>query len=149
MVINVSIKQPALDVYDANGLVTEAPVSSGRVGYATPTGVFTILEKNRIHFSNLYDSAPMPNMQRITWSGVALHAGALPGYPASHGCIRLPHGFSKKLFGMTKLGTRVIVSRDPAPPVAIAHDRLFGAYPPESVLSTASIGTEPEATKVR
>jgi hypothetical protein len=148
LILNVSIKQQRVSVYDANGLVTEAPVSSGRVGYATPTGVFTILEKNRIHFSNLYDSAPMPNMQRITWSGVALHAGALPGYPASHGCVRLPHGFSKKLFGMTKLGARVIISRDPAPPMPIEHDRLFGAYPPESVLSTASIATEPEPTKV-
>lgn len=148
LVINVSIKRQRVSIYDANGLVTEAPISSGRVGYATPTGVFSILEKNRVHFSNLYDSAPMPNMQRITWSGVALHAGALPGYPASHGCIRLPHGFSKKLFGMTKLGTRVIVSRDPAPPVAIDNDRLFGAYPAEPAISTASISTELEATKV-
>jgi hypothetical protein len=90
----------------------------------------------------------MPNMQRITWSGVALHAGALPGYPASHGCIRLPHGFSKKLFGITKLGTRVIVSRDPAPPMAIEHDRLFGAYQPEDVLSTASVDAKSEATQV-
>jgi lipoprotein-anchoring transpeptidase ErfK/SrfK len=148
LIINVSIRKQRLGVYDANGLVAEAPVSSGRVGYATPTGVFTLLEKNRVHFSNLYDSAPMPNMQRLTWSGVALHAGQLPGYPASHGCIRLPHGFSKKLFGMTKLGTRVIVSRDPAPPIAIEHDRLFKTYPGESALSTASIGTGPEATKV-
>jgi lipoprotein-anchoring transpeptidase ErfK/SrfK len=151
LVINVSIKRQRVSIYDANGLVTEAPISSGRVGYATPTGVFSILEKNRVHFSNLYDSAPMPNMQRITWSGVALHAGALPGYPASHGCIRLPHGFSKKLFGMTKLGTRVIVSRDPAPPVAIDNDRLFGAYPAEPAISTASMvgsAAAPETTSV-
>ncbi len=148
LLINVSIKRQRLTVYDANGVVTEAPVSTGRIGYPTPTGVFTVLEKDKIHYSNLYESAPMPNMQRITWSGVALHAGALPGYPASHGCIRLPYGFSQKLYGMTKLGARVIVSRDPAPPMAIAHDRLFGAYPAPPVLSTASIENEPEATKV-
>lgn len=97
LVINVSLSRQRLTVYDANGPIASSPVSSGRVGYATPTGVFTILQKRRMHYSNLYDSAPMPNMQRLTWSGVALHAGALPGYPASHGCIRLPHGFSKSL----------------------------------------------------
>jgi lipoprotein-anchoring transpeptidase ErfK/SrfK len=146
LVLNVSIRAQRLTVYDANGIVAEAPVSTGRVGYATPMGVFTILEKNRVHFSNLYGNAPMPNMQRITWSGVALHAGDLPGYPASHGCIRLPHGFSKKLFGMTKMGARVIVSRDPVSPISFEHQRLFAAYPPEPLQSTgalpASFGTQ-------
>ncbi|WP_291172460.1 L,D-transpeptidase [Hyphomicrobium sp.] len=131
LVINVSLGRQRLTVYDAAGPIASSPISSGRVGYATPTGVFTVLQKRRMHYSNLYDSAPMPNMQRITWSGVALHAGALPGYPASHGCIRLPHGFSKKLFGMTKMGTRVIVTRDPTSPQPIAHTRLFTAFPPE------------------
>jgi lipoprotein-anchoring transpeptidase ErfK/SrfK len=137
LVLNVSLKTQRVTVYDAAGEVTSAPISSGRVGFPTPTGVFTVLEKNKIHYSNLYDSAPMPNMQRITWSGVALHAGQLPGYPASHGCIRLPHGFSKKLYGMTKLGTRVIVSRDPVAPEPISHKRLFAAFPPED--QTASL----------
>jgi lipoprotein-anchoring transpeptidase ErfK/SrfK len=146
LVINVSLNRQRLVVYDANGPIADSPVSSGRVGYATPTGVFTILEKRRMHHSNLYAGAPMPNMQRITWSGVALHAGALPGYPASHGCIRLPHGFSKKLFGMTKSGTRVIVTRDPISPVAIEHDRLFAAFPPEDSVVTGS--TEARETKV-
>ena len=146
LVINVSLNRQRLVVYDAHGPIAESPVSSGRVGYATPTGVFTILEKRRMHHSNLYAGAPMPNMQRITWSGVALHAGALPGYPASHGCIRLPHGFSSKLFGMTKSGTRVIVTRDPITPVAIEHDRLFAAFPPEGGVAMGS--TEARETQV-
>lgn len=139
LVVNVSIARQRLTVYDATGPIAESPISSGRVGYATPTGVFTVLEKRRRHFSNLYAGAPMPNMQRLTWSGIALHAGALPGYPASHGCIRLPHGFSKKLFGMTKSGTRVIVTRDPVAPKTIAHDRLFAAFPPEADVAAADV----------
>ncbi len=146
LVINVSLNRQRLVVYDSNGPIASSPVSSGRVGYSTPAGVYTIVQKRRMHYSNLYDSAPMPNMQRITWSGVALHAGALPGYPASHGCIRLPHGFSKKLFGMTQMGTRVIVSRDPVTPVAIAHERLFTAFPPDDDLATGS--TAPRETQV-
>jgi lipoprotein-anchoring transpeptidase ErfK/SrfK len=129
LVITVSLRRQRVSVWDQTGLVMEAPISSGRVGHATPTGVFSILQKNRVHFSNLYDSAPMPNMQRITWSGVALHAGVLPGYPASHGCIRLPHSFSKRLFEVTSLGTRVIVSHDPVQPQSFSHPRLFAAYP--------------------
>ncbi|WP_273217584.1 L,D-transpeptidase [Hyphomicrobium zavarzinii] len=138
LVISVSLARQRLAVYDSTGRIAESPISSGRVGYSTPTGVFTVLEKNRVHHSNLYSGAPMPNMQRLTWSGVALHAGVLPGYPASHGCIRLPHGFSKKLFGMTKLGTRVIVTRDPVSPAAFSHDRLFTALPPEDAVVTGS-----------
>jgi lipoprotein-anchoring transpeptidase ErfK/SrfK len=138
LVINVSLSRQRLVVYDANGPIAESPVSSGRVGYGTPAGVYSIVQKNRQHYSNLYAGASMPNMQRITWSGVALHAGALPGYPASHGCIRLPHGFSSKLFGMTTMGTRVIVSREPVTPVPIAHDRLFAAFPPEPSVAAAT-----------
>jgi len=129
LVITVSLRRQRVSVWDRRGLMMEAPVSSGKLGTPTPTGIYSILQKNRVHFSNLYDSAPMPNMQRITWSGVALHAGALPGYPASHGCIRLPHGFSKRLFDVTQLGTRVIVSYDPVQPVEFSHPQLFAAYP--------------------
>lgn len=132
----VSLRKQHISVFDATGRVAEAPISSGRIGFSTPTGVFTILEKNRIHFSNLYESAPMPNMQRLTWSGVALHAGDLPGYPASHGCIRLPRNFSKQLFDMTKMATRVVVTRDPIEPVAFSHAKLFGAYPPDDLAVT-------------
>ncbi len=139
LVISVSLNRQRLTVFDAHGPIAESPISSGRVGYSTPAGVYTVLEKKRMHHSNLYSGAPMPNMQRITWSGIALHAGVLPGYPASHGCIRLPHGFSQKLYGLTKSGTRVIVTRDPVAPVSIAHDRLFAAFPPEADLVTGSL----------
>jgi lipoprotein-anchoring transpeptidase ErfK/SrfK len=128
----VSLAKQRISVFDASGRVADAPISSGRIGFSTPTGVFSILQKNRVHFSNLYDSAPMPNMQRLTWSGVALHAGDLPGYPASHGCIRLPRNFSKQLFDMTKMGTRVVVTRDPIEPAPIAHAKLFGSFPPDA-----------------
>ena len=85
-------------------------ISTGRLGHRTPTGVFTILQKHVEHYSSKYDAAPMPYMQRLTWYGVALHAGQLPGYPASHGCIRLPRGFAQLLFGVTRLGMTVVVT---------------------------------------
>lgn len=132
LVITVSLRRQRVSVWDKSGLMMEAPISSGKLGTPTPTGVYSILQKNRVHYSNLYDSAPMPNMQRITWSGVALHAGALPGYPASHGCIRLPHGFSKRLFDVTQMGTRVIVAYDPVQPVQFDHPQLFAAYPEDA-----------------
>lgn len=91
-------------------------ISSGRPGYSTPTGVFTILQKDEEHYSSIYDNAPMPFMQRLTWGGVALHAGQLPGYPASHGCIRLPLEFARHLFAVTRLGMTVIVTREQALP---------------------------------
>lgn len=129
LVVNVSLRRQRLTVYDGTKQIAAAPVSSGRRGHATPMGVFSIVQKRRHHISNIYNVA-MPNMQRLTWSGIALHAGALPGYPASSGCIRLPSSFSRQLFGMTKMGTRVIVTRDPVTPAAISHERLFAAYPP-------------------
>lgn len=126
----VSLRRQRIQLYDKQGLVAQAPISSGRSGYRTPTGVFTILQKNKHHYSNLYNNAPMPNMQRITWSGVALHAGALPGYPASHGCIRLPYSFSRWLFDITKMQGRVIVSDDMLEaPSTISHDKLFRGMP--------------------
>lgn len=91
-------------------------ISTGRPGYRTPTGVFTILQKHVEHYSSKYDNAPMPYMQRLTWYGVALHAGYLPGYPASHGCIRLPSGFAKLLYGATKLGMTVVITDRPVTP---------------------------------
>lgn len=91
-------------------LVGVSTISSGKPGHDTPTGTFEILEKNVEHYSNLYDDAPMPFMQRLTWDGIALHAGSLPGYPASHGCIRLPHQFAQDLFSETAIGTTVTVT---------------------------------------
>lgn len=145
----VSLRKQRISVFDATGRVAEAPISSGRIGFSTPTGVFTILEKNRTHFSNLYESAPMPNMQRLTWSGVALHAGDLPGYPASHGCVRLPRNFSKQLFDMTKMGTRVVVSRDPVEPVAFAHPQMFRSYPPEGTETVSPVAALSDETNVQ
>jgi lipoprotein-anchoring transpeptidase ErfK/SrfK len=120
----VSIARQRIQVYGGAGLVTQAPVSTGMAGHRTPTGVFSVLQKRRHHHSNIYSNAPMPYMQRLTWSGIALHAGVLPGYPASHGCIRLPYGFAAELWGMTGVGTRVVVAPDDAPAVAIEDPRL-------------------------
>jgi hypothetical protein len=100
-----------------NGVpIAATTVSSGKTGHETPTGVFTILEKRKEHYSSTYNNAPMPNMQRLTWKGIALHAGNLPGYPASHGCIRLPAKFSSLLFGATELGMTVVITSIPAIP---------------------------------
>jgi hypothetical protein len=101
-----------------NGIpIGASTVSTGRPGYPTPKGIFTILQKHVEHYSTTYDNAPMPYMQRLTWRGVALHAGRLPGYPASHGCIRLPLGFAKLLYSATRLGMTVVISDEPATPI--------------------------------
>ena len=121
----VSIKTQHVTIYDAEGWISRAPVSTGTKGRETPAGVFSVVEKDKDHHSNLYDDAWMPNMERITWSGIALHGGPLPGYAASHGCIRMPYDFAEKLFGKTQIGMRVIVSPDDAEPVAISDPRLF------------------------
>jgi len=122
--IIVSLGDQHASIYDANGLVTRTRVSTGQAGHRTPTGVFSIIGKSRWHRSNIYSGAPMPYMQRITWSGVALHAGVVPGYPASHGCIRLPAGFAPQLFGMTRMGARVVVSPTDIQPVEFSHPLL-------------------------
>jgi lipoprotein-anchoring transpeptidase ErfK/SrfK len=125
LIIAVSIQKQRVKVYDANGFFAEAPVSTGMAGHPTPMGVFSVIEKDRYHRSNIYSGAPMPFMQRITWSGVAMHAGVLPGYPASHGCIRMPESFAIKMWGWTKLGARVIVTPGESPmPVSFTHPML-------------------------
>ena len=120
----VGLRQQKITVYDFEGPILQAPISSGRRGYETPAGVFTLLQKNKDHISNLYDDAEMPFMQRLTWSGVALHAGPLPGYRASHGCIRLPYGFAERLFDLTSVGTRVIIAPNKTEAVRMAHPLL-------------------------
>lgn len=120
----VSLADQHASIYDANGFVTRTRVSTGMAGHRTPTGVFSIIGKSRWHRSNIYSGAPMPFMQRITWSGVAMHAGVVPGYPASHGCIRLPAGFAPQLFGMTRMGARVVVSPRDVQPVDFSHALL-------------------------
>ncbi len=121
----VSIKSQQVTIYDADGWMLRAPVSTGIKGRETPAGVFSVVEKDKDHHSNLYDDAWMPNMERITWSGIALHGGPLPGYAASHGCIRMPYDFAEKLFGKTQIGMRVIIAPNDAEPVAFSHPALF------------------------
>ncbi len=121
----VSLSNQRITIYDADGWILHAPVSSGQTGYETPVGVYSVIQKEEEHYSNLYDDASMPFMQRITWSGIALHAGPLPGYPASHGCVRMPYEFAQRLFDITKIGMRVIVARNDVRPVEIDHPALF------------------------
>ena len=135
MTLVVSLGQQKVDIYRGLTLVTTSSVSTGMRGYATKAGVFSILEKKRMHHSNLYSGAPMPWMNRITWSGTALHAGVVPGYPASHGCIRLPFSFAPKLFKITTVGDNVIVTRDRPAPQVIEHPNLFQPLPPPALPS--------------
>ena len=121
----VSIKSQQVTFYDAEGWILRAPVSTGTEGRETPAGVFAVVEKKKDHRSNMYDDAWMPNMHRITWNGIALHGGPLPGYAASHGCVRLPFGFAEKLFDKTRIGMRVIISPNDAAPVEFSHAALF------------------------
>lgn len=113
-VIVVSLPEQRLHVYRNGKRVGVSTVSSGKPGKETPTGVFPILQKRRVHRSNLYNDAPMPYMQRLTWDGVALHAGRIPGYPASHGCIRLPKAFAQQLFELTERDSTLVVVADDA-----------------------------------
>ena len=121
----VSLRDQQITVYDDKGWIMRAPVSSGQKGRETPAGIFSILQKDAEHYSNMYDDAYMSYMQRLTWSGIALHGGALPGYPASHGCIPMPYDFAERLFDATRLGMRLIVAPGNAVPVAIDHPALF------------------------
>jgi len=121
----VSIKTQQVTFYDTEGWILRAPVSTGTTGRETPAGIFAVIEKDKDHHSSLYDDAWMPNMQRITWNGIALHGGPLPGYAASHGCVRMPFGFAEKLFDKTKIGMRVIISPNDAAPVEFSHPALF------------------------
>jgi hypothetical protein len=112
-------------VYRGGVEIGTSPCSTGKPGHRTPTGVFTILEKQRKHESSIYKGAQMPNMERLTWGGVALHAGNLPGYPASHGCVRLPLEFSALLYGVTHMGTVVIIADERTQPASVVHPGAF------------------------
>ncbi len=121
VVIIVSIPEQAAHVYRDGIEIGKSSCSTGKPGHRTPTGVFTILEKERKHVSSIYKGAQMPNMERLTWGGIALHAGNLPGYPASHGCIRLPNKFSQLLYEVTHLGTVVIIADEHTQPNSVIH----------------------------
>jgi len=127
--IVVSISEQRAYFFKGKRLIGQSTVSTGKPGHRTPTGRFDILQKRAKHFSNLYNNAPMPFMQRLTWGGIALHAGQIPGRPASHGCVRLPLEFARNLFGVTSMGGSVhILDQSPAPREALALVRGNGAY---------------------
>lgn len=133
----VSIKSQQVTFYDADGWILRAPVSTGVSGRETPAGIFAVLQKEEEHHSSLYDDASMPHMQRLTWNGIAMHGGPLPGYAASHGCVRMPFGFAEQLFDKTRIGMRVIISPDDATPVDFSHPALL-------VPNAAAVAAAPE-----
>jgi hypothetical protein len=135
--IIVSLPKQRVYVYRNGILIGSSSCSTGKEGYETPTGVFTILEKEEEHYSNTYDDAQMPMMERLTWDGVAIHAGNLPGYPASHGCVRLPRAFADKLYGVTQIGTPVIIAGDHTEPSSVPDPGLLlGAKASEQIAKT-------------
>lgn len=144
----ISLNKQRLYVYDANGFVTTSRVSTGMPGFDTPKGIYSIIQKKEEHVSNIYEGASMPYMQRLLQTGIAMHAGVVPGYPASHGCIRLPFSFAPKLFQMTTMNERVIVTPDVQSPVPIEHPTLFAALPkgdgsaPQAILLERTAATD-------
>jgi hypothetical protein len=150
VVLIVSLPEQLAYVYRNGVIIGASTVSTGKKGHETPTGVFTILQKHEDHYSNLYNNAPMPYMQRLTWSGVALHAGRLPGYPASHGCVRMPYEFAELLFAETKTGLTVVVSDEKAFPSTVAHPGLVAPVDAKGTMAdelplTGDIAWRPEA----
>ncbi len=143
----VSLKSQHITVYDVDGWILRAPVSTGQKGRETPAGVFSVIQKEVEHYSNLYDDASMPHMHRITWSGIALHGGPLPGYAASHGCIRMPYGFAQRLFEKTRVGMRVILAPRDVEPVEIVHPALFAPKPGADARAAALAAEAAKATK--
>ncbi len=135
----VSLQSQKVTFYDAEGWILRAPVSTGTTGRETPAGVFAVIEKDKDHHSTMYDDAWMPNMQRITWNGIALHGGPLPGYAASHGCVRMPYEFAEDLFEKTWIGMRVIISPDDEAPVDFSHPLLAQFKPKPEALAAAPV----------
>lgn len=138
LAIVVSLPAQRAYVYRNAVRIGVSTVSTGKPGFDTPSGVYTILQKHREHYSNLYDEAPMPFMQRLTWDGVALHAGGVPGYPASHGCVRLPAAFAELLFAITRPGTIVVIAAEGAAPPFVASPGLFS--PIDAVTGSPATG---------
>jgi lipoprotein-anchoring transpeptidase ErfK/SrfK len=148
LIIDVSINKQQVKIYDDNGFFAEAPVSTGMRGHPTPMGVFSVIQKQKWHRSNIYSGAPMPYMQRITWSGVAMHAGVLPGYPASHGCIRMPEAFAIKMYNWTRMGARVLVTPGEISPASFSHPLLPGMkVQPQPQVSTGAASDPPFGAK--
>jgi hypothetical protein len=147
MQIVISINQQKLHLYADGTEVADTLVATGVPALPTPTGIFSVIGKERFHRSNIYSGAPMPFMQRITWSGVALHEGENIGHPASHGCIRMPREFAMKLFSVTKVGVRVIIARSELKPVAFADAHLFVHKAMPAPAPAAAAPAAPEATR--
>lgn len=143
MTLVVNLSRQRVEGYRGTDRVFYSRISSGKRGHRTPTGVFSIIQRRRRHYSNLYNNAPMPNMQRLTWSGIAFHGGAIPGYPASHGCVRLPYGMARKLFGMARMNTHVVVSYATYKPQRINHPLLWDRLPPGEPLPDADPDNRP------
>ena len=145
----VSLNQQKIDVYRGMALVASSKVSSGMPGHATKPGVFSILEKQRYHHSNIYSGAPMPWMNWLTRSGTALHAGSVPGYPASHGCIRLPLAFAPKLYWITRVGDNVVVAGNQTAPKLIEHPNLFQPLPSDLAFAASTpVGSDADGDAV-
>ena len=142
--IIISIVDQRVSLFDNGALIARSSVSTGMEGHPTPLGVFSVISKQRWHRSNIYSAAPMPYMQRITWSGIALHAGVVPGHPASHGCIRLKNDFAVRLWHLTKRGTRVIIAHGDVQPVEITNPHLFQ---PKAASGSSEFQTATVATK--
>jgi L,D-transpeptidase catalytic domain len=142
--IIISIVDQQVSLFDNGALIARSSVSTGMEGHPTPLGVFSVISKLRWHRSNIYSAAPMPYMQRITWSGIALHAGVVPGHPASHGCIRLKNDFAVLLWHLTKRGTRVIIAHGDVQPVEITNPHLFQ---PKAASGSSEFQTATVATK--
>jgi hypothetical protein len=143
----VSLHDQRITVYDDHGWIFRAPVSTGQKGRETPAGIFSVIQKDADHYSNLYDDAYMPHMQRITWSGIALHGGPLPGYPASHGCVRMPFEFAARLFEETPMGMRVIVAPSDLMPVDLTSPALFPSKPGVEAQAKARTADADEAAR--
>jgi lipoprotein-anchoring transpeptidase ErfK/SrfK len=148
LIIAISIQKQNLKIYDAKGFFAETPISTGMAGHPTPMGVFSVIQKHKLHHSNIYSGAPMPYMQRITWSGVAMHAGVLPGYPASHGCIRMPMAFAVKMWGWTRMGARVVVTPGEMTPADFSHPLLMAQkVVPQPAAANEPTSDAPSAAK--
>jgi len=150
LLFTISLSRQSVKVYDAGVEVARGPVSTGMPGHPTPMGVFSVLERESWHRSNIYSGAPMPFMQRLTWTGIAMHAGDLPGYPASHGCIRLPERLALRLWHLSGVGARVVIARNELTPEEIDHPMLFqpNAMPPQPESAPMSRPLPPENAPV-
>ena len=141
----IALAQQRVTIYDASGKILGSPVSTGATGHETPAGIYTIVQKEEEHHSNIYDDASMPYMERLTWTGISMHAGALPGYPASHGCTRLPYGFAQQLYQLTEPGMRVVIVREDIAPVEIQQPAMFTRRD----ASAMEIDGQPTGTEMR